>query len=799
MFKSFLIVSMRSLIRQKGFSLINLLGLTIGLTVSFLILLYVFSELSYDKFHRDHQQIYRVAMRGNLGDMPINVAVTPGALGLNIQREMPEVEHYTMFEHITGDQLFSTGEAKFYESHLIFADSNFFDIFNFHLIYGDKNQALKEPNSIVLTSELAQKYFGTANPVGKQLKLNNSKDLTITGVLGEVPEETHLPIKTLVSFQTRVSEQNGSMLEDWGSLMYYTYIKLSESTVPDVLEGKLKTYLNLKMQDEFKNLNINIIPYLQRISDIHLHSNLLGELKPNSDISYIYILILIAAGILFIAGINFMNLSTARSSHRAREVSIRKINGSGKNLLIRQFIGESVIYSLIAFVLSLAMIEILLPVFNRITLKELKVDYLSSFELLVLFMLISLLMGIFSGSYPAFYLSAYNPITILQTKLRSGSSNTTLRNILVFFQFFISAGLIFSTLMIFIQLDFIKEKRLGFDSDNLIAVYLRNDEIQEGALYLKERVNELAGVESASLASSIPGTTLNGSSFFPEDYENNPWLVYNFMVDQDFITHTFKMGLIQGRNFDPSVPTDSNSVIINETLRKMLRWEDPLGKTFTDSDVPGDGKKYRVIGVVSDFHFRSLHEKIEPTMLHFQLKNPGFLIIRLKNGNIPTSIREISTLWNELNPELPFDYEFVNENFENLYSSEKKLSTLLTYLSLFAIFIATLGLLGLVSYTAEQRTKEIGIRKVMGASLLSISKMLSLDYLKLILLANILSFPVSYLFMKSWLQSFSYHSSIPVWLYPATLIITLIPAMLILNYQTLKTANTNPVHALRYE
>ncbi len=799
MFRSFLIVSLRNLIRQKGFSLINLLGLTIALTVSFLILLYVLSELSYDKFHREYERIYRVAVKGNLGDMPINVAVTPGALGLNIKREMPEVENYTMFEHITGDQLFSTGDDKFYENHLIFADTNFFDIFNFDLVYGDINHALKGPNSIVLTRDLALKYFGNVNPVGKQLKLNNSKNLTITGVLGDIPEETHLPVKTLVSFESRIKEQEGRMLEDWGSLMYYTYVRLSENTRPEIFEDKLRSYLNTKMQDEFKNININIIPYLQRISDIHLNSNLLGELKPNSDKSYIYILILIAAGILFIAGINFMNLSTARSSHRAREVSIRKINGSGKHLLIRQFIGESVIYSLIAFVLSLAMIELLLPVFNRITLKELRVDYLSSFELLLLFMFISLLMGIFSGSYPAFYLSAFNPLTILQTKLRSGSSNTTLRNILVFFQFFISAGLIFSTLMIFIQLDFIRKKRLGFDSDNLIAVYLRNDEIQDGATYLKERVKGLSGVESASLASSIPGTTLNGSSFFPEGYENNPWLVYNFMVDQDFIPHTFRMGLIQGRNFDPSVPTDSNAVIINETLRRMLNWEDPLDKTFTDSDVPEESKKFKVIGVVSDFHFRSLHEEIEPTMLHFRMEDPGFLIIRLKSGNIQASIRDISALWNELNPELPFDFEFVNENFENLYSSEKKLSSLLTYLSLFAIFIATLGLLGLVSFTAEQRTKEIGIRKVMGASLLSISKMLSLDYLRLILLANILSFPVGTLFMRTWLQSFSYHSSIPAWLYPLTLLITLIPALLILNYQTLKTANTNPVNALRYE
>lgn len=799
MLKNFLIISFRNLIRQKGFSLINLLGLTMGLTVSFLILLYVFNELSYDKFHKDPDRIYRIAIKGNLGEMPLNVAVTPAALALNLAKDIPEVENFTLFEHVSGDQLFRSGEDKFYENHLIYADEKFFEVFSFNFLYGDPSSALNDPYSIVLKKSISERFFGTPNSIGEIIKINNDKDYLVTGVIDDPPAETHLAVNFIASFITRVKESETNMYEDWGSMMYYSYLKLKVGVSKDYFEVKMADYLNEKLQEEQEDTKIRLEPYLQPITKIHLTSRLLGEFKPNSDLSYIYVLSLIATAILFIAGINFMNLSTARSANRAREVSIRKIVGSSRRKLIYQFLGESVFLSILAFILSLALIEILLPLFNNLTNKSIDFSYYFNFKLILSFFGISFLIGIFSGSYPALYLSAYNPVKVLQSALRSGGTNKSLRNVLVFIQFGISSGLIICTIIIFNQLKYLQEKKLGFEKNNMIAIYLRNDAIRKQALSLKEEFSKLAVVESASLASSIPGMSLNGSSYFPEGISDEPWLLYEFDVDEDFIENTFKMKIIEGRNFAREFPSDSNAVIINETLKKSLKWEEPLGKKFKSNNDEDNTNELHVIGVVADFHFRSLHEKIEPTLIHFSRNIPGFLVIRINSENLDMSINILEQTWTLLNPELPFDFEFIDESFNSLYSSERRLSFLLTYLSIFAIFIASLGLLGLTSFTAEQRTKEIGIRKVMGASILSITRMLSVEYLQLIILANLLAWPISFYLMKLWLQDFSYRINIPFWPFIAALIGTLVVALFVINLQTMKTASQNPVKSLRYE
>lgn len=799
MFRSFLIISIRNLTRQKGFSIINLAGLTLGLTVGFIILLYVFNETSYDSFHRDSERIYRVAVKGNLGDMPLNVAVTPGALGQSLKAEMPEIEDYTMFEHVSGDQLFSYGNEKFYENHLIFADPNFLEMFAVRFIYGDQRTSLLRPYSIILTRRLSEKIFGNTNPVGQDIKLNNDQVFFVAGVIEDFPRETHLAVNAIASFETRIRENGQRIIEDWGNLMYYTYIKLYEGIRIEAFENKLSEYINERMEEEFAGTNISISPYLQPIEDIHLNSNILGELKPNSDISYIYILTAIAIGILFIAGINFMNLSTARSANRAKEVSIRKICGSARGQLIYQFMAESVFLSMLSFIFSIAFIELILPVFNRLTLKSLEFNYSSDLGVLLVFLLIAFLFGIFSGSYPAFYLSAFKPLKVLQSRLKSGGTNKTLRNVLVFIQFAISSGLIASTMIIYLQLNYVNTKELGFDKENLISISLRNDEVKKTAEIIKSKMLELPGVEAASLASLVPGMSLSGSSYFPEGYEGDPWLVYNFEADKEFINDAFRMKIILGRNFSPEFASDSNAIVINETLQKTLKWNDPIGKRFYFDENFSDSLSLHVIGVVKDFHFRSLHEEIEPTMIHSLQNEPEFLVVRTQSGSFEYTIDNLERTWQELNPELPFDYEFVDESFSNLYTSEKKLSLLFTYLTIFAIFIASLGLLGLVSFTAEQRTKEIGIRKVMGATILKLSSMLTFEYLKLILLSNLLAWPVSYYLMELWLRNFSYRTHLPWWVFISSCIITLMIAILVINIQTLRVSSRNPVEALRYE
>lgn len=799
MFRSFLIISIRNLKRQKGFSIINLAGLTLGLTVGFIILLYVFSETSYDQFHVNSERIYRIAIKGNLGDMPLNVAVSPGALGPSLKKEMPEIEDYTLFEHISGDQLFSFGEKKFYENHLVYADSYFADIFAIKYIYGNKKTSLAAPYSMVLTQSASEKFFGSENPVGKQIKLNNAENFTITGVIEDLPNETHLPVKVLVSFETRIRENGQGILEDWGSMMYYTYIRLYQGVNTGAFQGKLSEYINEKVKEDFEGTNIKLSPYLQPVEDIHLRSNLLGELKPNSDISYIYILTAIAIGILVIAGINFMNLSTARSANRAREVSIRKISGSSRRTLIIQFLGESVFLSVLAFVFSIAIIELVLPVFNQLTNQNIQFNYRNNAGILLFFFLITIIFGIFSGSYPAFFLSSFKPVRVLQSNLRSGSSNKSLRNVLVFLQFAISSGLIISTTIIYLQLNYIEKKELGFEDENLISISLRNQEVKEKADYLKSSVLKIPGVEAASLSNSIPGRSLSGSGYFPEGLDSDPWLVYNFHVDNDFIENTFRMKIIEGRNFSRNFMTDTSAILINETLQKTLDWKNPIGKKLYTSDSQEDSLSLHVIGVVKDFHFRSLHEKIEPTIIHFSTSLPDYLIVRIQSGSFKYSINNLQKFWKEHNPELPFDYQLVDESFSSLYSSEKKLSLLFTYLTIFAMFIASLGLLGLISYTAEQRTKEIGIRKVMGASIFKISSMLSWEYVKLILFSNLLAIPVSYKLMNMWLQNFSYKTNMPWWIFIGACILSLLIALLIINIQTIKISSDNPVNSLRYE
>ncbi len=797
MLRSFLIISVRNLSRQKGFSLINILGLTLGLTVSFLIILYIFNELSYDRFHKDYDRIYRVAVEGKLGEMPLNVAVTPGALGHTLGRELPGIDDYTVFFHAGGSQLLRAGSRKFYENHLVYADTSFLKIFTFKMIYGDPVEALRLPYSAVLTKSTAQKFFGRGNPVGKIIKLNNQYDLTVTGVIEDPPEETHLALNLLTSFQTLVKQRGPQILDDWGSMMFYTYLKLNPSVDKSAFEKKLANFLKDYSGEFLEEDNIDMRPYLQPVAGIHLGSNLIGEIRPNGDKSYIYILSAIAIGILLIAGVNFMNLSTAKSTNRTKEVSIRKIMGAGRREMIYRFLGESVFLSMIAFVLALALIEILLPTFNQITGKDISINYLESWKIVPGFFLIALLLGIFSGSYPALFLSSFRPARLLKSKLPGSHSNKLLRNALVFIQFTISAGLIISTMIIYHQLGYIRHKRLGFDQNNVMTIFLRNEEIQKNAGILKDAVMKLPGIEAASLASSFPGTSLSGASYYPEGFNNEPWLIYNFDSDEDFITKTMKMEILKGRNFSKDFPADTDAVIINETLMKKLDWSDPIGKTIKNSN--DKGKTYHVIGVVKDFHYRSLHEKIGPTMIFLKRDQPGYLLVRLKKGETKKAIEEIGNSWNKLNPELPFDYAFINESFRELYSSERKLGLLFVYLTIFAIFIASLGLLGLASYTAEQRTKEVGIRKAIGASIFDISKLLSLEYLRLILVSNIIAWPLSYYLMDLWLREFSYRTAIPLWAFPLAGILTLLPALIIINAQTIKTASSNPVNALRYE
>ena len=802
MIRNYILTAIRSIIRQKGFSLINILGLTLGLSVSFLILFYIFDELGFDKFHKDSDRIYRMVIRGNLGEMNLNAAVTPKALAGKLAKDVPEVEMSTVFDIESSSYLLKFGDNKLYERDFLYADTTFLKIFDFPLIYGEGISALSRPYSLIVSEDFAAKYFGLKDPTGEIIRINEQKDYTITGVFKKLPSQSHISFDFLISMETKVMESGGLLLENWEELNSYTYVKLHENADLQNLQEKLDTIVIQNILNNERGVNVDLRIFPQNITDIHLHSDLLGEIKENSDISYIFVLLAIVGGIIVIASINFMNLSTAKSASRAKEVGIRKILGSHKSMLVSQFISESVLISLISFVLSLALIELSLPVFNEITGKYLSINYLSNGYLL-LFFGIALLTGFLAGSYPAFYLSSFQPVKVLQNRMRIGrTGNLKLRNVLVFIQFAISTGLIICTIIIYLQLNFLRSKELGFDKESVISIEMRNTELRENATVLKDAIVQIAGVESASLSTTYPGRGLTGSSFTPEGTdEKNPWLIFGFHADEDFAENTMRMKILQGRDFRKDYGSDTNAVIINETLKNKLGWIDPIGKKIfpTYPEETKNKREFIVIGVVADFHFQSLYEEVDPMMIHLLDEPPPLLLVRMNPEIQSETLKQINQTWSRLNPEHPFDYEFLNDFFENFYYSEKRIGKILIYLTIFAIFIASIGLLGLASFTAEQRTKEIGIRKVMGASALSISARLSLEYLKMICLASVIAWPVSYFLMYNWLEKFSYRTEIPLWVFAVATLITTVMSLFVVNFQTIKAANSNPVESLRYE
>ncbi len=797
MLRNYITVAFRNLIRQKGFAIINVLGLTIGLTVSAVIILYIVHELGYDRFHENAKKIYRVTINGEISGQKLNVAVTSPPFGPALVNDFPEVVDYTRINP-PENALFAFDDGRYYEDDILYADSSFFRIFTIPLIQGDPETALAVPRSIVLTESLARKYFGEEFPVGKVLRYNDQADLTVTGVCEDYPDNSHFTFKALISYSTLSEFRGQRFMTTWGNFSMYNYIMLEERTGLESLMAKMPEFLQKYMSDEIQEADISFDVNLQPVTSIHLHSNLMAEIGSNSDISYIYILMAITLFILVLASINFMNLSTAKSANRAREVGIRKVCGSSRRHLVRQFIGESVLISLISLFIAFFLIELILPAFNNITGKNLDMQYILDWQLTLGFVVLAVLVGIFAGSYPAFYLSAFNPIRVLQGRLKAASSNSLLRNALVFIQFTVSITLVIGTVVIYRQLKYMQQKDLGFEPSNVIVIRLRNDETRTKGKIIKERFLSYPNVISASLTSGLPAGQLSGTGYFPEGYgDKDPWLIYGFSADPDLIEKTLKMKVIKGRSFNSEFATDSMAVLINEVLLKRLDWDDPIGRIInSDKDPP---TPYRIIGVVRDFHMQSLHQQINPVMLRFLRGNGNYLLVRLLSGATPRTLLALENAWEQINPEVPFDYYFLNERIEKFYVSEKKMGNIFVYFTIFALFIAALGLYGLATFISEQRTKEIGIRKALGSSIAEISYNLSRDFAKPVLLANLVAWPVAWFAMDKWLQNFSYRTDLALWVFPLAAIITLLLALVTVNVRTIRAASANPVNSLRYE
>ena len=798
MFRNYLRVTLNNLKKHKSFSLINILGLAIGLACVILITSYVFHELSYDKYHEKADRIYRLRSDLKISGEHLDIPKTSPPMAQYLVENYPEVLNAVRFIPISRMPV-RYQNRLFSEDHIFFADNSVFDIFTFPFSAGDSETALKTANSAVLTEALAEKYFGSDDPIGKVLNINNEYDFTITGVLKNIPKNSHFVFDMLCSFETLAQTESGQM-RNWLSINYYTYILLQDGSDFKLLEQKLPEMIEKNVGGLLKAIKGEMAVYLQPLTSIHLHSNLMQELSGNSSIVYIYIFVAIAVFILAIACINFMNLSTARSANRAKEVGLRKVMGANRSAIINQFLGESIFFCLISLVLALVLVELSLPFFKSLSGIDLNIGYLEHSWIIPVLIGLAVMTGVIAGVYPAFFLSSFHPVWVIKGIFKAGAGSIRFRSVLVVFQFFISVFLIIVTIGIFNQLHFMKNKRLGFNKEQIIVISISDESTLDSLQPLKEELKKNDSILSVSASSHIPGQTTYVNPFIPEGFSlQDMQYMGELYVDQDFL-QTLGIELAEGRNFSPDLQTDTqNSVIINETAAYKFGWKDPIGKTIGDVSASGTIKEKTVIGVVKDFHIESLHKKVIPLYIGYTTHALNVLAVRIKPERISETISFIEKKMDQFDPNRPFDYSFLDDSFDSQYRSEEQLSRVFSYFTILAIFIACLGLLGLASYAAEQKTKEIGIRKVLGASVPDIMILLSTQFAKWILIANFLAWPIAYYSLYKWLQGFAYRINITFAAFILSALISFGIALFTILYQTTRAAAADPIRSLRYE
>lgn len=805
MISSYLKIALRSLWNKKAFASINIFGLAIGLATCMLILLFVQHELSYDRFNRNADRIFRVTLHGRIGGNDINIAGASAPAGPALLRDYPGVEAYTRFSS-NGTFLVKNGEKRFLEERVIFTDSNFFNFFSIPLLKGDANSVLKEPKTVVLTRSMALKYFGNQDPIGKSLDMGNSGAFRVTGVCEDVPSNSHFHYNFFGSMKSV------TLGDKWLSSGAHTYILLRNGYPVEKLSAQMpqmvRKYIGPEIQeflgmsyDEYLRKGDKFGFGLQPLTDIHLTSNLENELEGNSNIKYIYIFTAIAAFILLIACINFMNLSTAGSAGRAKEVGVRKVMGSVRQQLMAQFLIESVLVTFFALLVALVLVVLLLPGFNDLAGKQFDLQSILNARMIGYALAGCLIVGLLAGSYPAFFLSAFRPVAVLKGSIQAGVKSGWLRNTLVTIQFVVSIVMIIGTMVVYQQLRFIQNKNLGFDKEQVLILhdtYLLGDK----AKTFKEQLRGLSAVSSVTLAGYLPaGNSNNGTDgFLPENGDNNitPYRFTTYQVDEDYLK-TLGIGLVAGRNFSKAFGGDSASVLINEAAVKQFGWKDPIGKRIRTigNGTPESKRFYTVAGVTKDFHFRSMHERIAPLVM-FYGGDQYQIAVKIKTNDIPGVLKTLEKTW-KATTDNPFGYSFLDERFNNMYESEQRVGRLFGIFAALAVVIACLGLFGLAAFTTIQRTKEIGVRKVLGASVLNIVSLLSKDFVKLVGIAILIASPVAWYGMSQWLSDFAYKVSIEWWVFLVAGVLAVSVALLTVSFQSIKAALVNPVKSLRSE
>ncbi|WP_153796210.1 ABC transporter permease [Foetidibacter luteolus] len=793
MLKNYFRIAFRNLWRHRVFSFINILGLTVGMTACFLIFLYVKFELSYDAFNSKADRIYRVVCDIKTPTETLNAGGPAWAVPPNAKDAFPEVEAFT---RILGDEvLMRKGDIKFQQKDAVWADSALFNIFDFKLLKGNPKTALRDELSIVFSESAAKKYFGNTDPMGQTLLVTgDALPAKVTGVMKDIPENSQIKADVFLSMSTITGKFNRSLDSQWGNYGPRAYLLLKPHTTAKNLEAKFPAFLEARNGKEMKELQMYPTLFLEKLRDVYLHSTRDGSNSGN--INNVYIFSIIAVFILLIACINFVNLTTARSAERAKEVGIRKVVGAAKSQLTRQFIGESVILCLIAFVLSVILAAILLPLFNNLAGKQVSDGIFSHpFYVLILF-LAAVGIGLLAGFYPALVLSSFKPVVVLKGRFATGTKGILLRKGLVVAQFTISIALIIATLVVYNQMKYMRNQDLGFSKDQVLILDTNGDPAKNAFV---QSLKSIPNVKSVALSGSVPGGG-NPGAYSEVENKKGELQIANldlYFVSFDYIPQ-YKIKMLAGRPFQGDFKTDTTqAMILNEAAIKMFGYSSPeqaIGKRFKQW-----GREGKIIGVMKNFHFRSLQQEIKPLSMRIELDACNLVSVNVSSANLPATLKAIENKWKTTIPNRPFDYFFLDEFFDKQYRSEVRFGNLFLNFAVLAIFISCLGLLGLASYSTIQRTKEIGVRKVMGASVANIVGLLSKDFLKLVLVSFFIAGPVAGYFMYKWLQDFAYRSNLSWWVFLAAGVLAVVIALATISFQAIKAAVTSPVKSLRSE
>ena len=799
MLKNYFKLTLRHLLKYRTYSFINIAGLAVGMTCCILILLYVRDELRYDRFHERAERIYRLTLSTDKSDQPTNANTSFGQ-GPALAADFPEVEGVVRFRKMGWGEkrVFAHNDNRFYEERFFYADKNVFEVFSFPFLRGNPQTALAEPFSIVVTEAMSQKYFGHDNPLGETIALDpyndgGFTDFKITGVLKNLPHYSHIKFDFLASF---ASQKDLSRVgSSWGLESVFTYVLLKPSASVASVQAKLPAFLEKHVgKDHWYTL------HLQPLAEIRLHSHLRAELEPNGDIAYVYIFSAIAVFILLIACINFMNLATAQSAQRTKEVGMRKVVGAVRAELIKQFLIESICLSLFALVIAFILIEASLPLLNSIVGKQIEIDYANNLPFVAMMLGLALLTGVVAGSYPAFFLSASRPIESLMSKTSGGGKGAIiLRKGLVIFQFAISVILVVCTTVVYYQMQYIRNKNLGFDRDVIVVAPL-NDEIRNSYRAAKHALLQHSNLFAMTATEQVPAKAGNGAGYTVEGLEPDGHT--RFFVDHDFLK-TYGIRVAAGRDFSEQLPTDAASAfLVNEAFVRNAQWKsatEALGRSITmrhgGQDYPG-----KIVGVVKDFNLFSFRETVWPLVINIMpMDKLNFISFRIAPQDVAKTLEHINSIWSNFAPSYPLDYYFLDDDFARLHQADQQLGRVFQVFALLAIGIACLGLFGLAAFTAERRTKEIGVRKVLGATVTNVVTLLSKDFVKLVLLANLMAWPLAWYAMNKWLQSFAFRVEMEWWVFALAGGVALLIALLTVSTQAIKAALANPIEALRYE